>query len=33
MEYILIVKLIADTLIKPMGRVKFDAFIKEIGTT
>ena len=30
-EYILIAEIIADTLIKPVGRVKFDAFIKRMG--
>ena len=31
MEYILTVEIIADALIKPVGRVKFDAFIKGMG--
>ena len=31
MEYVLTVEIIADALIKPVGRVKFDVFIKEMG--
>ena len=31
MEYISTAKIIADILTKPVGRVKFDAFIKEMS--
>ena len=31
MEYVPTVEIIADALIKPVGRVKFDAFIKGMG--
>ena len=31
MEYIPTAEIIADTLIKPVGWVKFDVFIKEMG--